>query len=178
MKKTYTLKTKMNIGFDLLTETARRFSSISDNVISNQMPYDVSRYDGKTHDEKPLMAYDRHLSIELVIDKTILGGLDAIVKYNQHYAVQQEQKKYDEETLEELDGYNIVLADKKRPITTYPLKMNRDTINALIAQVQPMLDATQTPLDQLDHAISIIFLGDVLDHNMLNLTSEQWEFVN
>ena len=161
----FKFSTTDNITSDEAVNQVRRFSTIQDIVLINQMPI-MTTTSGK-------------MDIKVQITGTLLKCADLLITYVQNYTedVASEVVSLDTNGTE-VTTTEITTVNRSREFVKYREVLSLPDISALIDMVVPIAPTEFTSyLDKLKWAVGEIILQDILSHNTFNLGNDRtkWE---
>ena len=158
---TIQLTTTVDITFDMWVAQAKRFAKIEDKVNENNTPLDDSTSGAAI--------------IEVTYNNPLMDGFNGRIVYYQKYDRDVEQQDLDPITGDAVGVAYMVSRTFKKKIIDYNQNFDRATMDYLIDQAMVSVpDAVTSTLDRLEHAITSIILGQVVDHFTFDLAADKW----
>lgn len=164
MAKKITIQTIPFINFDSWIAQAKRFAKITDDVMFNNMPLDVST--------------SAHASIEVEFDKLLSLGFQGTVTYKQHYTKTEPYQEYDDVTLEPVGDPVDRQVDAVHEVVKYKQSLSANVIEQLIEQALQVVPSNITGrFARESYAIQLIVMQEVVSKFTFNLSQKDWQIV-
>lgn len=157
--KTITFKTTLDIDFDQWIAQAKRFASIQDQVIQNNLAIDTSD--------------SKHASIDVRYDKPLSTGFHGHITYWQHYEKQIEQLI---DPIDPDSGTELITIVAKHKVIDYRQFIPSNTIESMIDQALLQLPNNINGYFNRElAAITAIINYDIVSKSTFGLSGDKWE---